>query len=249
MAGSRTYPAQAIVLHQTKLRESDLILTLVASDGSKLQAVAKGARKGGGRLAARVGLFSECSLLLAKGRNLDVVTEAQLIDAHLQLRMSPEKMVAASRVAELASLVSLEDVSDAFVFEITKRALAVLEESSDVSHLDLIVAAYVWKLLAHSGWRPDLSSCTGCGDEAVSFFSSEAGGLLCESCARNMAGAEEIPAHDIAWLRALIARTFSQLNNDEVDCGTASRLLMLAQNWAEAHLDVKLRSFGANLIL
>ena len=248
MAGSRTYTSEGIVVHQTKLRESDLILTLVASDGSKMQAVAKGARKGGGRLAARVGLFCECSLLLAKGKNLDVITEAQLKDAHFELRMSPEKMVAASRVAEIASLVSLEDMPDSFVYAITQRALTSLEEAPDEVHLDLIVAAYVWKLLAHSGWRPDLSSCTGCGDDAVSFFSCEAGGLLCESCAHDVAGAEEIASNDVAWLKAVLTRTFAQLNTDAIDRASASRLLALAQNWAEAHLDVKLRSFDASFM-
>lgn len=246
MAGTRTYSTEAIVLHQTKLKETDLILTLISSDGSKLQAVAKGARKGGGRLAARVGLFSECSLLLAKGRNLDVVTEAQLKDAHVGLRTSPEMMYAASRVAEIAALVSLEDVSDPFVFAITQRALSSLEASPDEPHLDLIVAAYVWKLLAHSGWRPELISCIACSDENTTFFSSEAGGLLCKSCARDIAGAHEISQNDIAWMRALLKRTFAELNTDAIDRGSAARLLEYAHEWAEAQLDVRLRAFGAD---
>ena len=65
MAGRRTYRTRAIVLDRTKLGETDLILTLLAEDGSQRRAVAKGARKPGGRLAARVELFSECDLLLA----------------------------------------------------------------------------------------------------------------------------------------------------------------------------------------
>lgn len=248
MAATRTYPAEAIVLHQTKLKETDLILTLLSSDGSQIRAVAKGARKGGGRLAARVGLFCECSLLLAKGRNLDVVTEAQLKDAHVALRSNPEMMFAASRVAELASLVSLEEVTDPFVFAITQRALGALGESPDEAHLNLIVAAYVFKLLAHSGWRPELSSCLSCSDENPSFFSSEAGGLLCSSCATDTAGAYELTKNDIAWLRALLMRTFDQLIGDPTDSATASRLLACAQDWVEAQLDVKLRSFDTGFV-
>lgn len=243
MAGTRTYPADAIVLHQTKLKETDLILTLVLSDGSKLSAVAKGARKGGGRLAARVGLFSECTLLLAKGRNLDVIAEAQLKDAHQALRMNPEKMYAASRVAEVTSLVCLEDVPDAFVFAITKKALTCIEEAPDEAHLDLLVSAYVIKLLAHSGWRPELSSCIACGEGNPSFFSSLAGGLLCESCVRDTPGAQSVTQNDIAWLRALMGLTFDELNRQEIDQGSAARLLDIAHNWAETQLDVNLRSF------
>ena len=45
------------MLGHTKLAEQDLILTLLSETGEQLRAVAKGARKPGGRLAARVELF------------------------------------------------------------------------------------------------------------------------------------------------------------------------------------------------
>ena len=57
MGGRRTYHVRACVLDRTKLGETDLILTLLADDGRQLRAVAKGARKPGGRLAARMELF------------------------------------------------------------------------------------------------------------------------------------------------------------------------------------------------
>ena len=78
MAGSRTYRCRAIVLDKTKLGESDLILTLLADDGRQVRAVAKGARKPGSKLAARCELCCEVDLLLAHGRNLDIVSQAAL---------------------------------------------------------------------------------------------------------------------------------------------------------------------------
>lgn len=79
MARGRTRHTSAIVIDRTKLGESDLILTLLEADGSQGCAVAKGARKPGGQAGGpRVQLFCEDDLLLAVGRNLDVVAEAQL---------------------------------------------------------------------------------------------------------------------------------------------------------------------------
>ena len=43
--GERTRNDRVVVLRKTKLGESDLILTLLSSDGSQIRAVAKGARK------------------------------------------------------------------------------------------------------------------------------------------------------------------------------------------------------------
>ena len=53
MTGSRTYRTKVLVLDKTKLKETDLILTMLDERGRQVRAVAKGARKPGGRLAAR----------------------------------------------------------------------------------------------------------------------------------------------------------------------------------------------------
>ena len=151
MAGRRTYRTRAIVLDRTKLAEQDLILTLLAADGSQVRAVAKGARKPGGRLAARVELFCETDFLLAAGRSLDVVSEAQTVEPHAALRGDYERVAAASAVAEVARLTCYEDAPDGFLHPICSRALRACEEAADRAHLDLVVAAYAMKVLAHGG--------------------------------------------------------------------------------------------------
>ena len=62
MAGSRTYRTKVLVLDKTKFKETDLILTMLDERGRQVRAVAKGARKPGGRLAARCELFCTCLL-------------------------------------------------------------------------------------------------------------------------------------------------------------------------------------------
>ena len=106
MAGRRTYRTRAIVLDRTKLAEQDLILTLLSADGSQLRAVAKGARKPGGRLAARAELFCETDFLLAAGRSLDVVSEAATTRASRRRAPSPRSRASpASRTRRTASSI------------------------------------------------------------------------------------------------------------------------------------------------
>ena len=242
MAGRRTYRTRAIVLDRTKLAEQDLILTLLSADGSQLRAVAKGARKPGGRLAARVELFCETDFLLAAGRSLDVVSEASLVEPHAGLRGEYERVAAASAVAEVARLTCYEDAPDGFLHPICSRALRACEQATDQAHLDLVVAAYAWKVLAHGGWRPELAGCCACGDEALAWFSSVAGGALCASCAREVAGAQEAGPSQMAWLRSLLACTFDELLAAQVDSETALALLGIAHVWAATHLDARLRA-------
>ena len=82
MAARRTYRTKAIVLDTTKLAEQDLILTMLAASGAQVRAVAKGARKPGGRLAARAELFCESDFLIAEGKSLGIVSEASTVDPH-----------------------------------------------------------------------------------------------------------------------------------------------------------------------
>lgn len=231
------------MLDKVKLKETDLIVTLLSEGGRQIRAVAKGARKPGSRLAVRCELFCTADLLLARGRNLDIVSQAELLAAPLGAAPTYERMCAASAVAEVAKLCSFEDAEDPFVFAITERALALCgDEVCDAVHLDVIVAAYIFKLLSHTGYRPDLSACVLCGDAALSYFSASAGGLLCASCASSVPGAEEVSPVNVGWLRSLLALRFDELAEAPIDAMQATFLLALAHLWAATHLDARLRA-------
>ena len=224
MAGSRTYRTKVLVLDKTKLKETDLILTMLDERGRQVRAVAKGARKPGGRLAARCELFCTVDMLLAHGRSLDVVSQAELMEAPLGAAPDYETTCAASAIAEVA------------------RALALMGSGLDTAHMDLLVAAFVFKLLSHVGYRPDFSACVLCGDPMLSYFSPQAGGLMCGSCASSVPGAELVSTGEVAWLRALMSMTFDALMAERIDPHTAAFLLGLSHVWAATHTDQRLRA-------
>lgn len=248
MAGSRTYRTKAIVLDKTKLKETDLILTLVGESGRQIRAVAKGARKPGSRLAARCELCCEVDVLLAHGRNLDIVSQADLIAAPLGAQPSFELLTAASAVAEVAEKCTYEDAEDPFVYAITRAVLAHLAAAGadtpveDPAHLDLLVAAYIFKLLSHVGYRPDYSACVACGDPTPGYFSAQAGGLLCASCASGVPGCEPVDTNLARWLEGLVSMRFSELAIAPIDSHTAAHVLGLAHLWAATHLECRLRA-------
>lgn len=248
MAGSRTYRTKAIVLDKTKLKETDLILTLVGESGRQIRAVAKGARKPGSRLAARCELCCEVDVLFAHGRNLDIVSQADLIASPLGAQPSYELLTAASAVAEVAETCTYEDAEDPFVYAITRAVLTHLAAAaSDApaqspAHLDLLVAAYIFKLLSHVGYRPDYSACVACGDPSPGYFSAQAGGLLCASCASGVPGCEPVDANMARWLEGLVSMRFSELAIAPIDSHTAAHVLGLAHLWAATHLECRLRA-------
>ncbi len=249
MGSRKSYRAKAIVLDRTVLGEHDLILTLLAETGEQLRAVAKGVRKGRSRISARCDFFCESDFLIYQGKNLDVISDAATVDPHRGLRTSPEKIAAAAAVCELASLTSFEESGDAFLYPILSRTLGAIEEASDQAHLDIVVAAYAFKVLAHSGWRPELRACAACGDENPLFFSLIAGGLVCGSCAATIPDAEPVSPSQIGWLRSLISLRFDELLVAEIDDETALFLLGHAHSWAATALSARLKAFEFALSL
>lgn len=250
MAGRRrTQHTTAVVLDRTKLGESDLIVTLLLGDGCQVRAVAKGARKPGGKLAARVQLFCELDVLLALGRNLDIVAEAQLSCPHAALRGHLSRVSAASVVCEVGRVTSYSDAPDPYLYPICSRALSACEQASDLAHLDIVAAAYTFKVLSYQGWRPVLDQCVSCGETPVTRFSAYAGGGVCESCARNISGAEPIEQVTLEWLGTLVSSTFDELLAQPIDDHQAALLFALAHVWASTHLDTRLRAFEFALSL
>lgn len=243
MPRGRSRRLRAIILDRTKLAEQDLIVTMLTERGEELRAVAKGARKPGSRLASRTELFCETDLLVASGRSLGIVSEATTINAHAGLRGELSRVSAASVVAEVARLSCFPDIEDGFLYPICARALTACEQATSQAALDLVVAAYALKLLAHGGWRPELRNCVYCGDDDVSRLSVAAGGVLCESCAKDVSDAEEVTRAQIGWIAALVGSTFDQILGMDADPMVGGWLASFAHRWAATHLEVRLRAW------
>ena len=119
----QTYTARVIVLRKTKLGETDLILSLLAQNGSQLLAVAKGARRPSSQFASRLELGAEADVLFARGRSLDIVKEVRLCAGNGALRQSIERTAAATPMLELLDRITQADLENEAVRMYQRRAL------------------------------------------------------------------------------------------------------------------------------
>lgn len=181
----RLYRVEAIVIRRRDWGEADRLLTLYTRERGKIQAVAKGARKPTSRKAGHVELFTRARLLIARSRSIDIVTQAETVEAYRQLRASLERSTLAHYCAELLDRFTGEAESDRALFDLLAAALAWLCQAED---LRLVTRYYELCLLEMAGFRPELHACPGCSKELEpvdSFFSPAAGGALCPSCGRD----------------------------------------------------------------
>ena len=182
MTRPRIYKTEAVVLRQIPLGEADRILTLYTPDMGKVRAVAKGVRRPKSRLGGHLELLNHVSVSLSHGRNLDVVSEVQVIQSFKGLREDLQRVSRAIYVAELVDGFSAEQSSNYALYQLLLGALAWLERSG---HSDLTLRSFEMRLLDESGYRPELYRCVDCrrtlepGDH---LFSCTNGGVQCPAC-------------------------------------------------------------------
>ncbi len=247
---SATYSTQALVLKKTKLSESDLILTLLLSDGSQKQVVAKGARKPTSSFSSRLELFSLVHLLCAEGKSLDIVKEARLQKGHEPMRERIELTYAGSPLLELLVKVSQPGLANEKLYLSTLAALDAMCESSE-QMAPGICAAQILKVLAFEGLRPSLRNCVGCGspvdlNEANAhrhepLFSMSEGGLVCPVCAAS-ADCLRINAHTLKWADYLLRSPYSDIVTQNFEAGASFDVLRFCQGLVHAQLGLRLKS-------
>ncbi len=180
----RLYRVEAIVIRRRDWGEADRLLTLYTREQGKMQAVAKGSRKPTSRKAGHVELFTRTRLLIARSRSIDIITQAETVEAYRHLRESLEASTLAHYFAELLDRFTGENEADQNLYNLLNSALTWLCEADDVQ---LVARYYELHLLELTGFRPELHHCPGCAKELQPedcFFSAAQGGVLCPNCGR-----------------------------------------------------------------
>jgi DNA repair protein RecO (recombination protein O) len=203
MARERTFRSEAVVLKRTDFGEADRLLTLYSLDQGKIKAIAKGARKPQSRKTGHVELFMRSNFLFAKGRDMNIITQAEMVEAYPALRADLVRTTYASYAVELLDRFTVEEDQHTGLYRLIAKALSWLATCEDVL---LVARFYELRLLSLTGFQPQLFYCVSCGDpiaEQDQFFSAELGGLLCPNCHHTDGRAQPITAVAVKVLRYL----------------------------------------------
>lgn len=162
---SRTYKATGIILKAIPLGESDRLLTILTPEFGLMRVVAPGARKSRSRLGGTTGLFVVNQWLIAKGRSLDKITQAEIINSHSGLAKNLGKLAAGQYLAELVLSQALSEQPQPELFLLFSEHLDRLEglpNTSTEENAISIVARLthgIFHLLAWAGIAPQVQLC------------------------------------------------------------------------------------------
>lgn len=184
---------KGIVLRKGESGETDRRLTLLTEGAGKIEATAKGARKGGSRLAGSTEVLTLAIFTLAEGRVRRFITQVQPITSFPKLRLTYESTLAGIALAELWDAVMPFDVPEDGHWDLLLHSLHLLEFHPKWHCVNLWASM---KLLNLEGHAPDWEACpqTGTSErEDPSWVSVASGGRVHSSIHHDWHDAYPVP--------------------------------------------------------
>ena len=171
---------QAVVLRVTDYNDRDALLTLLTRHHGKLTVKARGLRRKNSPLTAPCQLLAYGEFTLFEYRGQYVINEAQSVELFTPLRRDLTKLSLGTYFAQVAEILSQEDVPSPELQSLLLNCLFAL------SKLDLpeaqVKAVFELRAACLSGYTPDLFGCHMCGSQNPERFDLSAGQLECVEC-------------------------------------------------------------------
>jgi DNA repair protein RecO (recombination protein O) len=238
----RTLRTEVVVLRHTDWGEADRLLVLFSREAGKLRAVAKGARKLHSRKAGHLEPFTQVKLLMARGRDFWIVTQAETVDAFLPVREDLLRTAYAAYVIELLDRFTYEEGENRGLYHL------LVETLQRVAHLPdpfPAVRYYEIHLLDLLGFRPDLNNCVRCQAEIrpeEQFFDPGFGGVVCSRCGGKVPTAMPVTMQALKVMRHYQRSTFREASRIELVPGLKHEIEGLLGHYLTYLLERKLNS-------
>jgi DNA repair protein RecO (recombination protein O) len=233
------YRDEGVVLRTHKLGEADRIVTVLTRRTGRIRAVAKGVRRTTSKFGARLEPFTRVDLLCHTGRSLDIVTQAETVEAYGErLGADYARYTAGTAILETTERLCPEEGEPSpklyLLLVGALRTLAAREHAAT-----LVLDAFCLRALTISGWAPATSGCARCGAPGPHrWFAVAAGGSVCAD--DRPAGAASVTAAALALLDALLTGDWPAA--DAARPGVRREASGLVAAYLQYHLERSLRS-------
>lgn len=231
-----------MVLRRVDFGEADRLLTLYSREQGKIRAIAKGARKPQSRKTGHVELFMRSRFFIAKGRSLDIITQAEAIDSYIPLRSDLVRATYASYAVELLDRFTVEEDQHTSIYDLLVEALGWFSTAESPF---LAARYYELRLLSLTGFHPRLFQCVSCKEaieEQDQFFSVKLGGIICPDCYETDRNAIAVSAVAVKVLRYLQSRSWDVVRHLRLKAPLKQELEHVMHDYIKYTLERDLKS-------
>lgn len=177
---------RGLVLRVTDYNDRDCLLTLLTPNNGKLTVKARSLRRKNSPLTATCQLLAYGDFVLFENRGFYTVNEAASVELFHHLRRDLTKLSLGTYFAQVAELLSQEDLPNPELLSLLLNCLHVLS-SMDLPE-EKVKAVFELRSACLAGFAPDLSGCHNCGNEVPDRFDLSEGRLECAGCRKSYGG-------------------------------------------------------------
>lgn len=239
---NRLYRSEAVILRRQDLGEADRLITLYTPDQGKIRAIAKGIRRPGSKKAGHLEPFTRSRLLLARGRELDIITQAEAVAEYAGLRTDLIRLGQAAYAAELLDRFGVEENDTQALYLLMIDTLARLDSDPQPGNA---LRYYQVRLLDLVGFRPELQRCVNCGQDLQpvnQFFSSAQGGVLCPNCGPNQQDARPLSLGALKVLRHYQRNDYAEATRPSLSAAVSQELETTIESYLSHLLERELKA-------
>ncbi len=231
------YKTQGIIIKRKKFGEAGRLLTIYTEKKGKIIAIAKGVRRIKSKLAGHLELFYLTDFVIAEGKNLDIITGAQVINNHQYLRDNLQLSNQAYYISEIVDKLVGENESNKKLFDLLKKCLTQIENNNQ-----LLLSYFSMQILGLLGHQPELDICAHCHQKLSElgkhYFSHQFGGIICQNCQQYDNQVQTIDINDIKLLRLLSNSDIKIIDRVKLD----STINNLISQFLEYILEAEIKS-------
>ena len=224
-----------MILARLDLGEADRIFTIFTRNRGKMRVIAKGVRRPSSKLGQHLEFFNLCELMLATGRELDVVTGAETLERFDKPREDLDVYAHASYLTELLLQMTEDGDESPPTFDLLLRSLRLLCEGIDPF---LVTRNFELTLCKILGFNPELYKCVSCSDAigpVVNALSPHLGGMLCPKCFSADHGSVRLSVNAQKFIRTLDRQGQAEAIKLRLDPTTANEVEQALHQYARNH--------------
>ena len=191
-----TVRTKALVLRAMPIGDNDRLLTMLSEELGVIKVSARGATRGGSRMAAIAQPLMYGEYMLFRGTTRYSLNGGDILVSFFDLALEPAHYEVAIRLLSYAEDAGMVPESGAEVLALSLRMLRrMMPGKQRTVSPGLVAATYLFKMSQIAGLAPHVTSCVRCGTTAIDDirFSQDAGGFLCEQCSPEDPSAVRIP--------------------------------------------------------
>lgn len=201
------YNVDGIIIRVRDFDEADKVAVILTREEGKIQAIARGARRPRSRYAAAMQLFTHVKAQLYHGRQLDTLSQVDIVESFRHLREDLVRMAYATYACEVMDALVADRQKYESPFLLLLTTLYLFNEPDMAP--EPILRAYELKLLSMLGFRPSLEACVSCGTREIGSggsvrFSPALGGVLCPTCSSEGEGAMRLSRGTVETMKHLL---------------------------------------------